>query len=53
MSSATILFILRELLARTDADRCFAMAFGPGLTAEFALLDRATSAPAPFSGNAP
>jgi predicted naringenin-chalcone synthase len=53
MSSATILFILRDLLATTDADRCFAMAFGPGLTAELALLDRATPAPAPFSGNAP
>lgn len=53
MSSATILFILRDLLARTDADRCFAMAFGPGLTAEFALLDRATPATAFSSGNDP
>ncbi len=53
MSSATILFILRDLLARTDADRCFAMAFGPGLTAEFALLDRAPPATAPSSGNDP
>jgi alkylresorcinol/alkylpyrone synthase len=53
MSSATILFILRDLLARTAADRCFAMAFGPGLTAEFALLDRATPAIAPSSGNDP
>jgi predicted naringenin-chalcone synthase len=53
MSSATILFILRDLLARTDADRCFAMAFGPGLTAEFALLDRAPPATAPSSGNEP
>jgi predicted naringenin-chalcone synthase len=53
MSSATILFILRDLLAKTDADRCFAMAFGPGLTAEFALLDRAPPATAFSSGNDP
>ena len=44
MSSATILFILRDLLAHTTASRCFAMAFGPGLTAEFALLERALPA---------
>ena len=44
MSSATILFILRDLLAHTTAPRCFAMAFGPGLTAEFALLERAPPA---------
>jgi len=39
MSSATILFIL-ERVFQSDAGPCVAMAFGPGLTAEFALLDR-------------
>jgi predicted naringenin-chalcone synthase len=43
MSSATILFILRELLLddrlRDDA-RIAALAFGPGLTVESALLTR-------------
>ena len=38
MSSATILFILERLIA-TGADApCVAMAFGPGLTAELAVL---------------
>jgi predicted naringenin-chalcone synthase len=40
MSSATIFFILQNLLASTDATRVIAMAFGPGLTAELALLTR-------------
>ena len=41
MSSTTILFVLRQVL--TDAhpgDRVMAMAFGPGLTVETALLER-------------
>jgi len=40
MSSATILFILERLLREPGAGPCVAMAFGPGLTAEFALLAR-------------
>ncbi|MDF2991956.1 MAG: type polyketide synthase [Microbacterium sp.] len=41
MSSATLLFILRDLLAhptRTDGERIAALAFGPGLTVEAARL---------------
>jgi predicted naringenin-chalcone synthase len=39
MSSPTILFIL-DRLRRTEAPRpCVALAFGPGLTVETALLD--------------
>lgn len=41
MSSATLLFILRDLLAdaaRADGDRVAALAFGPGLTVEAARL---------------
>jgi len=57
MSSATVLFVLREILAQAEAplreDVC-AMAFGPGLTVEMGLLeaqrppriDRAESLPA-------
>ncbi|MFM7107313.1 MAG: type III polyketide synthase [Planctomycetaceae bacterium] len=41
MSSATILFILERLLRSDAAGPCVAMAFGPGLTAELALLSRA------------
>lgn len=43
MSSATILFVLKALLdeaGRPDRDIIAAMAFGPGLTVEFALLHR-------------
>lgn len=42
MSSATILFILRDLLhdGNGDDDRIAALAFGPGLTVESALLTR-------------
>jgi len=40
MSSATILFILERLLCGAAPGPCVAMAFGPGLTAEFALLRR-------------
>ncbi|WP_238439370.1 type III polyketide synthase [Microbacterium sp. JZ31] len=41
MSSATVLFVLRRILddgATADGDRVAAMAFGPGLTVESALL---------------
>jgi predicted naringenin-chalcone synthase len=41
MSSATLLFILRDLIAdasRVDGDRVAALAFGPGLTVEAARL---------------
>jgi predicted naringenin-chalcone synthase len=38
MSSATILFILERLAQEARPGPCMAMAFGPGLTAELALL---------------
>ncbi len=41
MSSATVLFVLKNILesgAAADGDRVAAMAFGPGLTVETALL---------------
>lgn len=41
MSSATVLFVLRRILEQQgagDGDRVAAMAFGPGLTAESALM---------------
>jgi predicted naringenin-chalcone synthase len=41
MSSATVLFVLKKILesqAASDGDRVAAMAFGPGLTVESALL---------------
>lgn len=44
MSSATILFVLKEILAQPPAEEnetVCAMAFGPGLTVETALLQRA------------
>ena len=42
MSSATILFVLRRILESTDdrAQSIAAIAFGPGLTIESALLER-------------
>jgi predicted naringenin-chalcone synthase len=40
MSSATILFILERMIRAGAAGPCVAMAFGPGLTAELALLAR-------------
>lgn len=43
MSSATILFVLKELLRQptgTDDQKTLAMAFGPGLTIESALLTK-------------
>ncbi len=41
MSSATVLFVLQRILEKEGAragDRVAAMAFGPGLTAESALM---------------
>ncbi len=46
MSSATILFVLKQLLGdqtNTPENRTLAMAFGPGLTIETALLNRLDS----------
>lgn len=40
MSSATVLFVLRELAATAGPGPVFSTAFGPGLTAESALLER-------------
>ena len=49
MSSATVLFVLRELLAHaTPADHCapvLSCAFGPGLTMEAMLLEICAAAP--------
>jgi predicted naringenin-chalcone synthase len=42
MSSATILFVLEEILKRSPGkgrERVCAVAFGPGLTVEMATLD--------------
>lgn len=50
MSSVTVLFVLQEILRRpafTPRDRLCAMAFGPGLTVELALLEREGCAPVP------
>ena len=42
MSSATVLFVLKELLDSAETERALtgAMAFGPGLTVETAVFDR-------------
>ncbi len=40
MSSSTILFILDRLRAAAAPGPCLAIAFGPGLTVEMAVLDR-------------
>jgi predicted naringenin-chalcone synthase len=42
MSSATILFVLKEMLdsAETESATLCAMAFGPGLTVETAVMQR-------------
>ncbi len=42
MSSATVLFVLKELLESAETSRALtcAMAFGPGLTVETAVLER-------------
>jgi predicted naringenin-chalcone synthase len=44
MSSATILFVIKRILdeGAADGSRVAAMAFGPGLTAESALMTVAT-----------
>jgi predicted naringenin-chalcone synthase len=45
MSSATVLFVLKEILETAPADpedRVCAMAFGPGLTVEAGLFTRIT-----------
>ncbi|QEY31245.1 type III polyketide synthase [Synechococcus sp. RSCCF101] len=39
MSSATVLFILERLRRSAESGPCLALAFGPGLSAEAALLD--------------
>ncbi|MDZ7683011.1 MAG: 3-oxoacyl-[acyl-carrier-protein] synthase III C-terminal domain-containing protein [Fodinibius sp.] len=47
MSSATILFVLADLLQRrpsSDPERVLAMAFGPGLTIESGLLTKLPNA---------
>ncbi len=41
MSSATILFILKRLMAQGANGKCVLMAFGPGLTIELVLLEAA------------
>ena len=49
MSSATLMFVLAELLARPDPGRGIALAFGPGLAAEgfhFERVSREKPAPA-------
>jgi predicted naringenin-chalcone synthase len=42
MSSATVLFVLKELMERADSAQAttLAMAFGPGLTVETAVMER-------------
>jgi predicted naringenin-chalcone synthase len=40
MSSATILFVLDRLQATDTPGPCVALAFGPGLTVEMAVLER-------------
>jgi predicted naringenin-chalcone synthase len=42
MSSATILFVLKEMLDSAETERATlcAMAFGPGLTVETAVMER-------------
>jgi predicted naringenin-chalcone synthase len=45
MSSPTIVFILKELLATNPRGRAVAMAFGPGLTIELLLLELGAQVP--------
>ena len=53
MSSATVLFVLRDVLARAAAgERVCAMAFGPGLTVESGLFTRVGS-PVPATATLP
>jgi predicted naringenin-chalcone synthase len=56
MSSATILFILDRLEKAGAAGPCVALAFGPGLTVEMAVLGRAADAenrPSPLPRSLP
>ena len=50
MSSATVLFVLKDLLERAESESATtcAIAFGPGLTVETALLER-MGGPVPLS----
>lgn len=41
MSSSTLMFVLAELLARSESDKGVAIAFGPGLAAEGFRFERA------------
>lgn len=54
MSSATILFVLKEMLDSAETDRATtcAMAFGPGLTVETAVLERIGCSSAPLHATA-
>jgi predicted naringenin-chalcone synthase len=53
MSSATILFVLKELLENAEADQAttMAMAFGPGLTVETAIMERVGCCSPRLTGN--
>jgi predicted naringenin-chalcone synthase len=55
MSSATVLYVLRELLENGETDRALtmAMAFGPGLTVETAVLERVGCASPPRINSQP
>lgn len=53
MSSATVLFVLKEILEDVgagDGDLVAAMAFGPGLTVEMGLMTRLAARSAGASG---
>ena len=54
MSSATILFVLKEMLDSAETARATtcAMAFGPGLTVETAVLERIGCSSAPLHATA-
>lgn len=46
MSSATILFVLKEIIAKPakkSREPVLAMAFGPGLTAEMCIMSKLTA----------
>lgn len=42
MSSATVLFVLKQIMDDTPGGRIFSVAFGPGLTVESAMLYKGT-----------
>ena len=54
MSSATILFVLKDMLERAETSRALtcALAFGPGLTVETALLERCGQLSVPLDRDA-